>query len=105
MVIRLTEGDSVCAGDAGRNPKHHPPLFVCDESKNPIEVGREMNEPPSHVQQSFGHDFGDFVGRRSVEKHVRRNLDRRRLFEINAVAVDCSDFGSVDFKPIRFHHT
>ena len=105
MAVRLTEDNSVIAREAGQNLKHNPPLLVCDESKNPIEVGREMNEPPAHAEQSFGHDFGDIVGRRSVEKPFRRTRDRRRLFEVDAVAINSADLGSDDFEPIRFHRT
>jgi hypothetical protein len=62
MAIRLTEGNSVIAGDAGQDPKHDPPLLVGDESKYPIEVGRKMNEPPAHAEKAFGHDLGDIAG-------------------------------------------
>ena len=103
MAIRLTEGNSVIAGDAGQDPKHDPPLLVCDESKYPIAIGRKMNEPPAHTEKAFGHDFGDIVGGRSMEKCFRRIMDRWGLFEVDAVAINSSYLGPDDFEPIRFH--
>ena len=103
MAIRLTEGNSVITGDAGQDPKHNPPFLVSDELENPIEVGREMNESPAHAEKAFRQDFGDIVGRRSVEKHFGRILDRWGFFEVDAMAINSSDPGSDDFEPIGFH--
>src|ERR1017187_3566208 len=99
MSIRLTEGHSVIAGDTGQDPKHDPPFLVCDESKYPIEVGREMNKSPAHAEKALGHDFGDIVGRGSVEKRFGRILNRWGLFEVDPVAIKSSDLGSDDFAP------